>query len=208
MKILSMLSSQTGDKTEESNRSVAALCLKNPALLKEIAAGMLTKDPKLNADCVEVMVKVAEENPRLIVQYLEDIIPMLKRKETKIRWEAMHGIALLAHLCPAEVEMILPDLEKIMEKEKSTIVRDYATETLARYAGINKDTAIRAMPLLKKILVQWEDKHAARVFEGMYKAYLVMPSLKKEVLRMALEYGDSPKGVARKAAQKIIKTLG
>jgi len=41
----------------------------------------------------------------------------------------------------------------------------------------------------------------------MHKAYLVMPSLKKEVLRMALEYTDSPKGVVKRAANKIIKAL-
>lgn len=207
MNILSHLSSQSGDKTENSNKDIAAKCLKNPALLKEIAAGLLSKNGKLVADCAEVITLVAEENAKLASTYIEDLIPLLKHKESKARWEATHAFSLLVHLNPVVIESILPDLEQIMEKDKSTIARDYATETISRYAGIDTDAAKKAMPYLKKILVQWEDKHASRVLEGMYKAYLVMPSLKKEVLRMALDYTDSPKGVVKKAANKIIKAL-
>lgn len=208
MNILGKLSSQAGDKTEASNRSVAGKCLKQPTLLKEIAAGLLTKDAKLVADCAEVMTLVAEENPPLVVRYAEDLLPLIKHKETKARWEALHTLSLVAHLCPALIKTILPDLEDIIAKDKSTIVRDYATETICRYAGIDKDTAKKAIPYLKEILVLWEDKQAARVLKGMYDAYLVLPSLKKEILRMALEYADSPRGVVKKAANKIIKALG
>ena len=66
MSILNQLSSQVGDRTEASNRRVAAQCLLDPALLDEIARGLKSEDGALVADCAEVMTKVAEEHPEIV----------------------------------------------------------------------------------------------------------------------------------------------
>ena len=40
MRVVNQLSSQVGDRTEASNRKVAAQCVLNPALLDEIAEAL------------------------------------------------------------------------------------------------------------------------------------------------------------------------
>jgi hypothetical protein len=207
MNILAHLSSQTGDKTETSNKAVAVLCLNDPKLLKEISSGLSQKNIDLVADCGEVMTFVAEKNPALVSAYISEILPLIKHKKTKARWEAMHAISLIAHIIPDVIESILLDLEDLIQKDSSTIVRDYTTETISTYSGLTSHTAKTGFPYLKLILDKWQDKHAGRALDGMFKAYQVMPSLKKEILAYAIEYSNSPKGVAKKAANKILKAL-
>lgn len=207
MTILAHLSSQTGDKTEASNKAVAALCLNDPKLLKEVSSGLSEKNTNLVSDCAEVMTLVAEKNPKLASKYLSEILPLIHHKKTKARWEAMHAISLMAHLVPDVIESILLDLEDIIQKDNSTIVRDHTTEIISTYSGLTSHTANIGFPYLKLILNKWKDKHASRALEGMFKAYQVMPSLKKEILAYTLEYRDSPKGIAKKAANKILKAL-
>ena len=73
MQVVLRLSSSVGDKTEQSNKNVAALCLDSPELLDEIAESFINKNEKLVGDCIEVFTFVAETNPELILKYIEKI---------------------------------------------------------------------------------------------------------------------------------------
>jgi len=55
-------------------------------------------------------------------------------KETKARWEAVHTLSLNAEKIPDMILSVLPVLQSLVEKDKSTIVRDYAMTTVANYA--------------------------------------------------------------------------
>ena len=69
MKIIEQLSSQVGDRTQESNQRVTAICIANPALLEDVAEGRQSKEAALLGDCCEVMTKVAEQQSELILPY-------------------------------------------------------------------------------------------------------------------------------------------
>ncbi|RPI91854.1 MAG: hypothetical protein EHM39_14155, partial [Chloroflexi bacterium] len=73
MSILSQLSSQTGDRTEASNKEVAVICLQMPDFLAEIAASLGSKDAALAGDCAEVMTQVAQERPELVAPFADQI---------------------------------------------------------------------------------------------------------------------------------------
>jgi hypothetical protein len=207
MKIISQLSSQIGDRTEGSNRKVAGKCLKDPLLLIEISEGLSSNDSKISSDCAEVMTEVAIVHPELVVKFAPELIRLIQHKHTKTRWEALHTLSLISTSIPQAIESILPDLEEITVKDKSTIVRDYATQIIARFAGIDQATAKKAFPILKRILDQWQDKQAVRVLEGMRNAWIVLPSLKTQIIPIAESYTDSKIGVAKKAALKLLKTF-
>jgi hypothetical protein len=83
--ILTQLSSQSGDRTEASNREVARQCLENPHLLHEIAAGLFEPEPALVGDCAEVLTKVAKDNPVLIVPYADSLPALLLNKNSCVR---------------------------------------------------------------------------------------------------------------------------
>jgi len=66
MSILDGLSSSLGARSEAPNLQAAARCLAQPALLKELAAGLSGPDAALAGDCAEVLTHVAETRPDLV----------------------------------------------------------------------------------------------------------------------------------------------
>jgi hypothetical protein len=126
MSALERLSSARDERSEVSNKSVAADALGHPEILDDLAAGLELDDRKLLGDCVEVFTEVAKENPALVAPYAERLIPLLGHRDTRVRWEATHAVALVAALVPAQVEPLLPDLADKMKCDQSVIVRDCA----------------------------------------------------------------------------------
>jgi hypothetical protein len=207
MSILTKLSSQIGEKTEEGNRNVAKECLQNPTMLNEIGEGLTGKNAALLGDCAEVFTKVAEENPALVVPFAKTLQGLLEHKTTRVRWEAMHAIALMATHIPNQIFILIPQLKEIIHSDKSTIVRDYAIDTLCNYANVGKAEADTVFPLLKEALHLWEGKHRARVLNGLLKVSNQSAEHTLEIRGIAEEYLEDNRGVVKKAAKALIKTI-
>jgi hypothetical protein len=205
--ILKQLSSASGDKTEKSNRMVAEKCIKQPGLLGYIASGFENKDKKVQSDCIEVFTFVSEIDSLLIVPFAEKIIPLLASKESKSRWEAVHTFSYIADKVPQLIFSILSDFQELIEKDKSTIVRDYAIQTIANYAKTGKEAAEKAFKILKSALDLWEEKHAKLVFIGFGYILDNLPSCKSEVARLAEPYVFAQKKVAAKEASTLLKRI-
>jgi len=205
MKILNQLSSQKGDKTEDSNKIVAEKCIANPRLLADIAIGLEDKDKKLQSDCMEVFTLVSEKKPELIVQYAENIVPLLYSKQSKIRWEAAHTLSFIAEKIPDVISSILPVFQSLIEKDESTIVRDYAIDTIANYAKINVKTSVEAYKLLKFVLDLWDEKHARQVFRGFNHVLDNISDYKSEISSLVQPYLSANKKIVATEAMKIVK---
>jgi len=205
MQILNQLSSQKGDKTEGSNKMVAEKCIKNPRLLAEIAIGLEDQEKKLQSDCMEVFSLVAEKNPELIVPYAHDIIPLLSSKETKTRWEAVHTLSFIADKVPDTILSVFPVLQSLIEKDKSTIVRDYAIDAIANYAKASPETSATSYVLLKSILKLWGEKHARQVFRGFNHVLDNDADCKAEIGLLVQPYMGANKKVIATEAKKLIK---
>jgi HEAT repeat protein len=205
MSILDQLSSQVGDRTEKSNRRVVGLCLANPALLDEIAAGLASQDAKLVGDCAEVLTEVAKEHPDWVAPYAQTLAALLAHKTARVRWEAMHALALTATLAPQVIAPLLPCLDEIIHTDPSVIVRDCAIDALGNYAAMSKKAAQAAYPILVNALTVWDGKHAAHALNGLSKVVSVAPSLTGELREIGLRYHDHGRGVVRKAAKNLIQ---
>ncbi len=207
MNPLSQLSSQTGDRTEAANRAVAAQCLKHPELLQDIATGLAETNPALVGDCAEVFTKVAEQDPGLVVAYAEKLAPLLDHKTTRVRWEAMHALALVAALTPKLITRLLPQFQEKLRKEASTIVRDYVVEALGGFAGSGPAAADKAVPLLAEALTLWEGKHAARALSGLARVAEKAPQHEAAIRTLAYGQLGAARGVTRKAAKAVLKAM-
>jgi len=207
MDILNQLSSQKGDKTEISNRLVAEQCIANPKLLAEIVIGLEDKDKKMQSDCIEVFTLVSEARPEFIVPYADNILPLLYSKESKTRWEAVHTLLLIAEKIPDIVSSILPVFQTLVEKDKSTIVRDYATDTVANYAKISAETSEKSYELLKYALKLWGEKHAKQVFKGFNYVLDNCPDLKAEISLLVQPYLSANKKIVAAEAKRIVKRI-
>jgi len=205
--ILSQLSSQVGDRTEAANRRVVARCLADPALLTEIAGGLESDDAALVGDCAEVLTEVAREHPEWVAPYAPALAGLVTHRKTRVRWEAMHALALVAMLAPSVVASLLPRLGEIIRSDKSTITRDHAVDAVGNYAGTGRRAAREAYPLLQEALEAWGGKHAARALNGLANVAAAAPELADEVRAYGERYLDHSRGVVRKAAKRLLRSL-
>jgi hypothetical protein len=208
MSILVTLASQTGKRTEAANRAAAAKCIAHPVLLAEVAGGLSSPNAALAGDCAEVMTQVAEEQPELVAPFAKELFPLLDHKSTRVRWEAMHAIALSADRVPKLVGKNLARLGEIIRADPSIIVRDYAVDAVGRYAAAGRAAAEAAYPLLKESLRVWDGRHAGHALKGLANVGLSAPRLRKEILLCGKSYLDHDKGVIRKAAKDLAGAIG
>lgn len=208
MSTLTKLSSQVGDRSEYSNRKVVIQCLDDPDLLAEIAQGLKSKNAALVGDCAEVLTQVAEQHPDWVAPYAEELTALLSHKTTRVRWEAMHALALVAVSAPTVVSSLLPTLAEKVRTDSSVIVRDYTTDAIANYAATDKSAAERAYPLLKEALTVWNGKHTGRALKGLVNVARQAPALRDELYAIGEEYSRSGKGVVRKAAKELLRAVG
>jgi hypothetical protein len=203
MSALDRLSSARGDRSEASNKVIAAEALERPEILDELAAGLALDDRKLLGDCVEVFTEVAKENPALVAPYAERLIPLLRHKDTRVRWEATHAVALVAALVPDQVEPLLPDLMDKIDRDRSVIVRDCTVMALGEYGRSGPEAARQTFPLLRQALEAWEGKHAKLVLEGMEGLVEVVPAFEPEMQAAAQTCLDHQRANVRRLARRL-----
>jgi HEAT repeat protein len=207
MTLLNQLSSQVGDRTEYSNRKVALKCLEQPTLLDEIVKGLKSKDAALPGDRIEVLTKVAEEHPEWVAPHAKQIASFLTHKTTRVRWEAMHALALVAAFKPQVIEALLPQLGEKIRCDPSVIVRDYAVQAIGNYAATSSKAAQAAYPYLRQALAAWDGKQAGHALNGLAKVAVAAPKLRDELRTIGVGYTSHRRGVVRKAAEKLLAAI-
>lgn len=207
MTLLDQLSSKAAGHITGATRQAVPLCLADPALLHEIAAGLAGRDVMRQADCAEVMTMIAEQRPDLVAPFAAQLLPLLASRATRARWEAMHALALVADHVPETLIPALPQLREIIRQDKSIIVRDYAVDALARLATVDDATAARVYPLLLEALASWNGRHAGCALPGLAAVGQRLPAERAAIIAVAAPFLDHPKGVVRKAAKTLQKTL-
>lgn len=205
MRIINQLSSQTGDRSQTANALVAAQCLSDPDLLVEISEGLGSWEAAIAGDCAEIMTMVAAKHPERVSPFSAALIRLLDHKTTRVRWEAMHSLAYIVEVSPEVVATILPRLEKLVQNDKSIIVRDYAVDAVAGYAHSGPEAAEAAFPVLKMALETWDGKHAGHALRGLAFAAAVAPGLRDEVRTLAQPFLEDRRGVVRKVAREAIE---
>jgi HPt (histidine-containing phosphotransfer) domain-containing protein len=206
--VLDQLSSRLGERGGQSNRKVAGLCLAEPALLEEIAEGLGSADGALAGDCAEVMTMVADEQSGLVAPYAERLAPLLGHRTTRVRWEATHAVALAAASRPDLIGQLLPTLAEAIRSDKSTIVRDYATDAVGAYAGTSPAAASGAYRVLVEALTAWDGKQAGHALHGLAGAAALLPARRAELRAIAEEHVADSSATIRKAARQLLRATG
>lgn len=209
MDIVSQLASQIGSRRQDANVKVAARCLSKPDLLGDVAACLTEKNARLAGDCAEVMAKVAEQQPLLVVPYAKILLELLGHKNGRVRWESAHALALLAEHVPRLIADNLEDLGRISRKDgdESVVVRDYVLDAIAGYAATGPTAAASAFPFLLEGVSSWNSKHAARVLRGLQRVAVAAPKLLGEIRVLAAKFEDNSRPGIKKAARSLLKSL-
>lgn len=205
MNILDHLSSRTGDRTSQSNHKVAAQCIENPALLAFIANALQSSDVLLVGDGTEVLTVVAESRPELIVTYIQQLIPLLSHRTTRVRWEAAHALSYVAPLAPREIQQLLPRLKEIISKDHSLIVKDYTIDILGNFAKLGQQEAKIVYPLLKMALSISEGRHAVHALHGFQNILAANPRYSRHIRPVAERFVRDKRVVVRTAAKSLLQ---
>lgn len=208
MTLLRQLSSQVGDRTEKSNHIVVSKCLARRSLLNVIATGLMSSDTRLAGDCAEVMTGVAEERPQWVAKHGQLLSRLLAAENSRVRWEAAHALALIARTSPETIELSLAALRKIILSDKSVIARDHAVDAVGNFAATSAAAAREAYPILVEALALWQGKQAAHALNGLRNVGQRLPNRIPAIRTMAEAHLAHPRGVVRKAAEMLLRTLG
>ena len=207
MSLLQQLSSQSGDRSEQNNRRAAELILENPGLISDIAAGLDTKDYALLGDCVEVFTMVAESDVVIITPYAERLLSFVHHKKTRVRWEAMHALALVTPQVRELIRQYFKTVEGLFRTDKSIIVRDYALVCAGNLAAGGREYALVAYPILKESLTAYETRHAKLGLLGLAQAAPFLKDKSDELDDLAKLYLQHVKPSIQQAARRLIKVL-
>jgi hypothetical protein len=204
--VLTRLSSQAGDRTEASNRAVAARCLERPELLAQIVAGLSAPDAALAGDCAEVLTLVAAERSDLVAPHIAHLRPLLSHHATRVRWETAHALALAGAFDPTELVPLVPSLAGIVRHDASRITRDWAIATLAVAARADVATAQQVTPMVLDALTLWDSKHTAQALAALRVLASAGHGPDDALAGVALRYAEHVKPSVRKAARALLRT--
>jgi hypothetical protein len=154
-----------------------------------------------------VFTKVAEIKPELVVPYIDQLLPLLLSKTTRVRWEAIHAISFMTTYIPEKISTLLPTIKELIESDKSTIVRDYSVQTVCNYTEIGEQEALAAFPILKESLLLWEGKHRGRILNGLLSVCKNAPECILEIRGIAEEYVEDNRSGVKKAARVLLKAI-
>jgi hypothetical protein len=208
MSILDELSSQVGDRTQAANLRVVAQCLEDPYLLAEIAEGLTSQQANLVGDCAEVLTETAKVQPALIVPYAGALPPLLEHRNGRVRWEAMHALALIADRVPRQIQALLPQFRAFIQHDDSVILCDGAVDALANYASLGPQEAEDVYPALCDALEALGGKQAHHAMPGLAHVARYLPVYRAAIVASLSAFQDSSRGVVRQAARRALRELG
>jgi hypothetical protein len=134
---------------QELARDLAAK--KDKAGIREIAENLWNKDKNIQADCIKVLYEVGYIEPKLIADYAEDFVKLLRSKNNRLVWGGMTALADVAKVSPDFVFKYLDQIKKAKETG-SVITVDNAISTLAFTAAANEEYNKAIFPYLLKQL--------------------------------------------------------
>jgi hypothetical protein len=140
MSVLNRLASSLDRRDEIPNQELARelSARKDKAGIREVADNLWNKDKNIQADCIKVLYEVGYIEPKLIADYTEDFVRLLRSRNNRLVWGGMTALAQVAKTNPDEVFHHLGEIKKAKETG-SVITVDNAISALAYTAAANSE---------------------------------------------------------------------
>jgi len=153
MSVIDKLAHSLGRRDEVPNQELARdlAAKKDKKGIREIAENLWNKDKNIQADCIKVLYEVGYVEPKLIADYAEHFVKLLKSRNNRLVWGGMTALAEVAKANPDAVFKNLDAINKAKETG-SVITVDSAIAALAYTAAANKKYNETIFPYLLKHL--------------------------------------------------------
>jgi hypothetical protein len=204
MSILNRLASLQNRRDEVPNQELARdlVTRKDKVGIHEVADNLWNKDKNIQADCIKVLYEIGYLEPKLIVEYAEDFVKLLKSKNNRLVWGAMIA---LAEVAKADAEVVFKNLDAIKKAKEtgSVITIDNAISALALTASANQKYNKVIFPYLLSHLSSCRPKEVPQHAERTFPA--VNSGNKNEYIKLLEKRMEDISGGGLARVKKIIK---
>jgi len=204
MSVLNRIASSLGRRDEVPNQELARdlAARKDKAGLREIAENLWNKDKNVQADCIKVLYEVGYIEPKLIADYAEDFVKLLRSKNNRLVWGGMTALAEVAKANPDAVFKHLDEIKKAKESG-SVITVDNAVAALAWTATGNDQYNKAIFPYLLKHLSSCRPKEVPQHSEKILPA--VNPTNKVDFIKVLEKRIEDLSASELTRVKKVIK---
>jgi HEAT repeat protein len=148
--VLTKLSGGDRRSIGRSNDIVAQI-LKQPALFRRLVEGMESEDPIVRMRAADAAEKVTADRPDLLQPHKRKLLAIAGGSEQQeVRWHAALMIPRL-HLTTRERAVAVDILFDYL-RDRSSIVKTFAMDGLARLADANPALRVKIVPLLEELI--------------------------------------------------------
>ena len=172
--------------------------------IREIAENLWNKDKNIQADCIKVLYEIGVIEPKLIADYAEDFVKLLRSKNNRLAWGGMTALAEVAKASPEAVFKNFDAIKKAKETG-SVITMDNAISTLAYTAAANNKYNQAIFPYLLNHLSFCRPKEVPQHSEKTMPA--VNTSNKNEFLKVLEKRMEDLSGGGLARVKKVIKQV-
>jgi hypothetical protein len=207
MSVIDKLAHSLGRRDEVPNQELARelAVKKDKQGIHEIAENLWNKDRNIQADCIKVLYEVGYIEPKLISDYAEDFVKILKSRNNRLVWGGMTALAEVAKANPDAVFNNLDAIKKAKENG-SVITVDNAISALAWTAAANKKYNEIIFPYLLKHLSSCRPKEVPQHSEKALPA--VNATNKADFIKVLEKRKEDLSGSGLARVKKVIKLAG
>ena len=206
MSVLNRLASALGRRDEVPNQELARdlAARKDKKGIQEIAENLWNKDKNIQADCIKVLYEIGSIEPKLIADYAEDLVKLLRSKNNRLVWGGMTALAEVAKANPDAVFKHLDEIKKAKETG-SVITVDNAISTLAYTAAATDKYNKAIFPYLLNHLSSCRPKEVPQHTEKTLPA--VNSSNKVDFIKALEKRMEDLSGSGLARVKKVIKQV-
>jgi len=204
MSVIDKLAHSLGRRDEVPNQELARelAASKDRKEIREIAENLWNKDQHIQADCLKVLYEVGYIEPKLIAEYAEDFVKLLKSRNNRLVWGGMTALGEVAKANPDAVFKNLDTIKKAKETG-SVITVDNAISALAYTASANQKYNDVIFPYLLQHLSSCRPKEVPQHSEKTIPA--VNASNKADFIKVLEKRTEDLSGGGLARVKKVIK---
>lgn len=206
MSVISRLASSVGRRDEVPNQELARdlAARKDKAGIREIAENLWSRDKNIQADCIKVLYEVGYIEPKLIGDYAEEFVKLLRSKNNRLVWGGMIALAQVAKSNPDKVFQYLEKIKRAKETG-SVITVDNAVAALAWTGSANARYNKAIFPYLLKHLSSCRPKEVPQHSEKTLPA--VNSTNKADFIKVLEKRSEDLSASELARVKKVIKRV-
>lgn len=206
MSVISRLASSLGRRDEVPNQELARdlAARKDKAGIREIAENLWSRDKNIQADCIKVLYEVGYIEPKLIGDYAEEFVKLLRSRNNRLVWGGMIALAQVAKANPDKVFQYLEEIKRAKETG-SVITVDNAVATLAWTGSANDRYNKAIFPYLLKHLSSCRPKEVPQHSEKTLPA--VNSTNKADFIKVLEKRSEDLSASELARVKKVIKRV-